>query len=109
MKKWDKENLKQRSNSYISQIKRNHPELAIINYEPYQKDDKKYLEVTLLNDSATVNREKLAQHDEIIDDINLIWRYSPNAGSSNADMQKLQSQIATLQQQITELKKVQAK
>ena len=108
-KKYDKENLKQRSESYISQIKNNHPELAIVHYESYQKNNKNFLEITLLNDSATISNQKLTEHNELISDINLLWKYNRNKATSSADYQKLQSQIAYLQQEINKLKKVQAK
>lgn len=108
-KKWENENLKERSDRYISMIKRNHPELAIVNYESYRKSDQQYLEVTLLNDSASVSQKRLNQHNNLIKDIHLIWKYNPNNVGSSSDLLKLQSQVAALKREIENIKKVQNK
>ena len=58
-KKWDLEKLKERSDNYIKNIKANHPELAIINYEAFQDKGENFLKVTLLNDSITLRKKTL--------------------------------------------------
>lgn len=104
--KWDNENLQKRSRDYISRIKEKHPELAIINYEPFQTGDKKFLKITLLNDSTTVSKTQLKQHDDIVKDINLIWQYAPGSASKNTEIQHLQEQINLLQNEIKTMRAI---
>lgn len=106
IKKWDNENLQRRARDYVNEIKEDNPELAIITYEPFQKGDKKFLKITLLNDSTTVNKQKLAQHNTLVKDIELIWQYAPGsaAGSSNSEIKHLQQQITALQNELKTMK-----
>jgi len=104
-KKWDKEKLKERSESYIQTIKENHPELAIINYEIIQNKGGDFLKITLLNDSLTLSKEKLNEHDNLVKDIHLIWRYSPEKNNVNVpEMKNMQAQISELKQEIERIK-----
>lgn len=105
-KKWDNENLQKRSSQYVEAIKTKHPELAIISYEPFQKGDKKFLKITLLNDSTTVSKQRLKSHDDIIKDIELIWQYAPGGSSENSEIQQLQQQLNMLQNEIRTIKAV---
>lgn len=105
-KKWEKEKLKERSENYIKSIQKNHPELSIINYKPFSKNGKNYLEITLLNDSITISKKRLEEHNDLIKDIHLIWHYSPLSKSTGntSELQKLQSQITALKEEMAELK-----
>lgn len=103
-KKWEDENLKNRATEYVSIIKQNHPELAIINYEPFRKDDKKFLKITLLNDSTAVSKTQLGKHNELVKDIDLIWQYAPATHSENLEIKTLQQQMLSLQNEIKTLK-----
>lgn len=103
-KKWENENLQQRSRDYVEQIKAANPALAIISYEPYQKGTKKFLRITLLNDSTTVNKQRLTEHDDLVKDIQLIWQYAPGAASKNSEIQHLQQQISAMQNDLKLLK-----
>lgn len=104
-KKWDKEKLKERSESYIKTIKENHPELAIINHEIFEKGKENFLKITLLNDSATISKERLEEHNGLVEDIHLIWQYSPKQQSSEFQkMNEIQAQISELQKQIKEIR-----
>ncbi|CAH0129006.1 DUF389 domain-containing protein [Chryseobacterium sp. Bi04] len=104
-KKWEKEKLKERSEHYIKSIKENHPELAIINYESFKKDEKDFLKITLLNDSVTISKKRLEEHNDLIRDIHLIWQYSPHIqNAEHTEIQKLQSQITALKEEMVQLK-----
>lgn len=104
-KKWEKERLKERAENYIKNIKENHSELAIISYEAFKENDQDFLKITLLNDSVTISKKRLDAHNELVKDIHLIWQYSPGVRSSeNPEMQKLQSQITALKEEIDRIK-----
>jgi len=104
-KKWEKEKLKERAENYIKNIKENHSELAIISYEAFKENDQDFLKITLLNDSVTISKKRLDAHNELVKDIHLIWQYSPGVRSSeNPEMQKLQSQITALKEEIDRIK-----
>lgn len=104
-KKWEKEKLKERSEVYIQTIKENHPELAIINYESFKEKNQDFLKITLLNDSATVSKKRLEEHNNLVKDIHLIWHYSPRSKNiNNPDFQKLQGQINALKEEIKQMK-----
>ncbi|WP_053077092.1 DUF389 domain-containing protein [Chryseobacterium sp. BLS98] len=104
-KKWDKETLKERSENYIKIIKDNHPELAIINYEPFKENGEDFLKITLLDDSITISKKRLDEHNDLIKDIHLIWQYSPQSKNINdPELQKLQSQITALKKELNQLK-----
>jgi len=97
-KKWDKEKLKERSENYIKTIRGNHPELAIINHEIFEKNGENFLKITLLNDSATIRKERLDKHNSLVKDIHLIWQYSPEQPNKEFP------QIIDMKAQILELK-----
>ncbi|NMR33432.1 DUF389 domain-containing protein [Chryseobacterium aquaticum] len=104
-KKWDKEKLKERSESYIKTIKENHPELAIINHEIFQDNGKDFLKITLLNDSLTLSKGRLNEHNNLVKDIHLIWQYSPKQNNfESPEMKNMQSQISELKQEIERIK-----
>lgn len=104
-KKWEKEKLKERSEHYIESIKENHPELVIINYESFKKGEQDFLKITLLNDSVTMSKKRLEEHNDLIKDIHLIWQYSPHIkNTENTEIQKLQSQITALKEEMIQLK-----
>ncbi|WP_050377781.1 DUF389 domain-containing protein [Chryseobacterium sp. Hurlbut01] len=104
-KKWDKEKLKERSESYIKTIKENHPELAIINYEIFQDKGEDFLKITLLNDSLTLSKGRLNEHNNLVKDIYLIWQYSPKQNNfESPEMKNMQSQISELKQEIERIK-----
>ena len=104
-KKWDKEKLKERSESYIKTIKENHPELAIINHEIFEKKDEKFLKITLLNDSLTISKERLDEHNDLVKDIHLIWQYSPKQQiKESLQMKDIQTQISELKLEIERIK-----
>lgn len=104
-KKWDKEKLKERSESYIKTIKENHPELAIINHEIFEKKDEKFLKITLLNDSLTISKERLDEHNDLVKDIHLIWQYSPKQQiKESLQMKDMQTQISELKLEIERIK-----
>ncbi len=96
LKKWNDENLKQQADNYIHKIQNKNPEIAVVNYNAYKKDDKKFLDITILNDSSFIAKEELVQHDLLNKDINLVWHYSKNSGTT--------SEIKYLQKQIDELR-----
>ncbi len=104
-KKWDKEKLKERSESYIKTIKDNHPELAIINHEIYEEKGEKFLKITLLNDSAAISKGRLDEHNNLVRDIHLIWQYSPRQQTTEfLEIENMQSQISELKREIERLK-----
>ena len=104
-KKWDREKLKERSDHYIKSIKTNHPELAIISYESFQNKGKNFLKVTVLNDSMTLEKSRLSDHDNMVKDIHLIWQYSPRQeNNQNPEVKNLQTQISALQEEIQQIK-----
>ena len=104
-KKWDKEKLKERSESYIKTIKENHPELAIINHEIFQDNGKDFLKITLLNDSLTLSKGRLNEHNNLVKDIHLIWQYSPKQNNfESPEMKNMQAQISELKQEIERIK-----
>lgn len=65
----------------------------------FEKDRKKYLDITILNDSSFIPKNELAQHDLLVKDINLIWHYSKATGDNN-QIKYLQNQINALRLQI---------
>lgn len=99
IKKWNDENLKQRADNYVKLIQEKNPEIAILNYKAFQKDKKKYLDITILNDSTFIPKNQLLQHDELVKDINLIWHYSKTTAENN-QLKYLQNQINTLRLQL---------
>ena len=101
LKKWDEENLKQKAENYVKLIQQKNPEIAIINYNAFEKDKRKFLDITILNDSSFIPKKELYEHDMMVKDINLIWHYTKNSGSSN-EIKYLQQQIDGLKQQIAE-------
>lgn len=104
-KKWDKEKLKERSESYIKIIKEKHPELAIINHEIFEEKDQKFLKITLLNDSLTISKERLDEHNGLVKDIHLIWQYSPKQQNTESpQMKDMQAQISELKLEIERIK-----
>ena len=104
-KKWDKEKLKERSESYIKTIQENHPELAIINHEIFERKDEKFLKITLLNDSLTISKERLDEHNDLVKDIHLIWQYSPKQQiKESPQMKDMQTQISELKLEIERIK-----
>lgn len=104
-KKWEKEKLKERSEKYIKNIKINHPELAIVNYETFEDKEKDFLKITLLNDSMTISKQRLNEHDTLVKDIHLIWQYAPRQQNSQThDMKNLQAQILALKNEIDRIK-----
>jgi uncharacterized hydrophobic protein (TIGR00271 family) len=104
-KKWDKEKLKERSESYIKTIKQNHPELTIISHEVFEEKDEKFLKITLLNDSLTISKERLDEHNGLINDIHLIWQYSPQQKNAESPLMKdMQAQISELKLEIERIK-----
>ncbi|HAO06967.1 MAG TPA: hypothetical protein DCQ50_08250 [Chryseobacterium sp.] len=104
-KKWEKETLKERSENYIRKIRENHPELAIINYEPFKEGESNFLRITVLNDSVSLSKKRLDEHNDLVKDIHLIWQYSPHSENmNNPDVRKLQNQINALKEEINLLK-----
>lgn len=104
-KKWEKETLKERSENYIKKIRENHPELAIINYESFKEGESNFLRVTVLNDSVSLSKKRLDEHNDLVKDIHLIWQYSPHSENmNNPDVKKLQNQIDALKEEISRLK-----
>ncbi len=104
-KKWEKEKLKERSDNYIKNIKETHPELAIINYEIFQDNEQNFLKVTVLNDSITLSKKKLTDHDNLVKDIHLIWQYAPRQkNNQNPDLKDLQAQILALKEEMQKIK-----
>ncbi|SFB78320.1 DUF389 domain-containing protein [Kaistella jeonii] len=104
-KKWDLEKLKERSDNYIKSIKTNHPELAIIKYETFEDKGQNFLKVTVLNDSITLSKKTLNDHDNMVKDIHLIWQYAPRQeNNQNPEVKNLQTQISALQEAIEQLK-----
>ncbi|AZI21874.1 DUF389 domain-containing protein [Chryseobacterium taklimakanense] len=99
IKKWNDENLKQRADNYIKRIREKNPEIAILNYRVFENNNKKYLDITILNDSTFIPKDELLQHDQMIKDINLIWHYSKTA-RNNTDIEYLQNQINALRLQL---------
>lgn len=99
IKKWNDENLKQRADNYVQLIREKNPELGIVHYEAFEKNDKKYLDITIINDSSFISHKQLHAHDSLVKDINLIWHYSKNSGS-NSDIKFLQKQIDDLKKQM---------
>ncbi|HQC06641.1 MAG TPA: hypothetical protein PK067_06440, partial [Kaistella chaponensis] len=94
-----------RSDHYIKSIKTNHPELAIISYESFQNKGKNFLKVTVLNDSMTLEKSRLSDHDNMVKDIHLIWQYSPRQeNNQNPEVKNLQTQISALQEEIQQIK-----
>lgn len=96
VKKWNDENLKQQSDLYVKQIQQINPEIAVLNYSAFEKDHKKYLDITILNDSTFIPKDELLKHDMLNKDINLVWHYSKSSGTT--------SEIKYLQKQINELR-----
>ncbi len=104
-KKWEKEKFNERSESYIKTIKKNHPELAIISHEIFEENGEKYLKITLLNDSATISKGRLDQHNSLVKDIHLIWQYSPSQQNAESPkMKDMQTQISELKLEIERMK-----
>lgn len=104
-KKWDKEKLKERSESYIKTIRENHPELAIINHEIFEEKGENFLKITLLNDSLAISKERLDEHDSLVKDIHLIWQYSPKQQKTESlQMKDMQVQISELKLEIERIK-----
>jgi uncharacterized hydrophobic protein (TIGR00271 family) len=104
-KKWEKEKLKERSESYIKTIKENHPELTIISHEVFEEKDEKFLKITLLNDSLTISKERLDEHNGLINDIHLIWQYSPKQQNTESPLMKdMQAQISELKLEMERIK-----
>lgn len=95
IKKWNDENLKQRADNYIKRIREINPEIAILNYKVFENKNKKYLDITILNDRTFIPKDELLQHDQLLKDINLIWHYSKTA-RNNTDIEYLQNQINAL-------------
>lgn len=104
IKKWRDENLKQRADQYVKLIREKNPELGIVHYEVFEKNKKKYLDITLINDSAFVSKKELNSHDALVQDINLVWHYSENS-KSNGEIKFLQKQIDDLKKQLEKQKK----
>lgn len=103
LRKWDDENLKQQADKYVKLIQEKNPEIAVLNYKAFEKDKKKYLDITILNDSTFIPKEELLAHDKLNKDINLIWHYSKNSGTSS-ELKYLQKQINDLRIQLEEEK-----
>lgn len=104
-KKWKGEKLKERSELYINTIKESHPELAIIKYELFKEKEQNFLKITLLNDSISISKERLNEHDNLVNDIHLIWKYSPAPqNSENIEMKNLQVQMLVLKDEIERIK-----
>lgn len=95
IKKWNDENLKQRADNYIKRIREINPEIAILNYKVFENKNKKYLDITILNDRTFIPKDELLQHDQLVRDINLIWHSSKTA-RNNTDIEYLQNQINAL-------------
>lgn len=104
-KKWDREKLNERSESYIKTIKENHPELAIISHELYEQNGSRFLKITLLNDSITISKNKLEEHNNLVKDIQLIWQYSPKQQNSESEkIREVQAQISELKLEMGRIK-----
>lgn len=104
-KKWDKEKLRERSDSYIKIIQENHPELAIINHEIFEENGEKFLKITLLNDSLTISKGRLNKHNNLIKDIHLLWQYSPKQQNIEPlQIKDMQAQISELKHEIERIK-----
>lgn len=104
-KKWKNEKLKERSDNYIAAIKESHPELAIIKYELLNENGENFLKITLLNDSVTISKRQLNEHDNLVKDIHLIWKYTPDSKiSENLEMKNLQTQLLLLKEEIQQIK-----
>ncbi len=101
--KWKQENLKQRAEDYVKLIQEKNPEIAIVKHHAFEKDKKKYLDITILNDSTFIPKKELYQHDELVKDIQLIWHYSKNS-TANSDIKYLQKQINDLRLQLEDKK-----
>ncbi len=102
IKKWNKENFKIEADHYINKIEDRTPEIAIVNYKAFKKGDKKYLEITVLNDSTFLSKNELYEHDMLNKDIELVWHYSKQTRSTSSEIKFLQSQINDLKQKLKE-------
>lgn len=96
IKKWNTEKLNEEAEYYIAEIQQKNPELAIVNYKAKEESDKKFLDITILNDKNFIDAKKLDKADLLNKEIKLRWHYAPNSEMT---------EIKYLQQQINELKK----
>jgi hypothetical protein len=102
MKKWNTENFKGEADQYIAKIQDKTPDIAIVNYKASKKGDKKYLDITILNDSTFLSKNQLYENDMLNKDIQLVWHYSKQTTSTSTEIKFLQSQINDLKQKLKE-------
>lgn len=102
VKKWNKENFRIEADQYIKKIEDKTPEIAIVNYKAFKKGDKKYLDITVLNDSTFLSKNELYEHDMLNKDIELVWHYSKQTTSTSSEIKFLQSQMNDLKQKLKE-------
>lgn len=98
IKKWNDENFKQQADEYVKKIQEKNPEIAVVNYKAFEKEDKKFLDITILNDSSFLSKKELYEHDLLNKEIQLIWHYSKN--SETSEIKYLQNQIDELKKQL---------
>lgn len=99
-KKWEAEKLNTDADHYINNIKKENPEIAIVNYKAEKVNGDKFLDITILNDKNFIDSKKLDAADLLNKEIKLRWHYSPSSKTT---------EINYLQQQINDLKKELAK
>lgn len=102
VKKWNTENFKIEAEQYITKIETKTPDIAIVTYKAFKKGDKKYLDITILNDSTFLSKNQLDEHDMLNKDIQLVWHYSKQTTGTSSEIKFLQSQINDLKQKLKE-------
>ncbi len=106
IEKWKEEYLQHEAKVYIEKIQKKNPEIAIIGHKVFEENGKKFLDISILNDSNFISKQQLYEHDLLNKDIHLIWHYSKSTTNNQSEIKQLQIQVNELRDQLNKYKTV---
>ena len=78
VKKWRAQSLQHITTSYVERIQTDYPELVVLKHTGYIKNDQRYVDISLLNDSSEIALSSLEAADRIDTTIKVIWHFAPD-------------------------------
>jgi uncharacterized hydrophobic protein (TIGR00271 family) len=76
--KWKDMQLNRKATLYLTQIQRQFPQLVMLRHDAFRKDGKRFLEISLLNDSSEVAHQVLNSANALDTTMHVIWHFAPD-------------------------------
>jgi hypothetical protein len=88
--KWKDMQLNRKAPLYVTQIQRQFPQLVMLRHDAFRQDGKRYLEISLLNDSSEVAHQVLSSANALDTTMHVIWHFAPDKSAKETALLRKQ-------------------